>query len=240
MSLYKHIFFVFILDAPTGKPKIKPSHLSKNQNEEVKFKCQTDFVVNLNPKCKRYIWNKIENNDESFPRVIEGNSFLKLKMEEKHEGQYQCSCENDFGKTEMSHIAVLWFPNSTTSSMLQFHFDKEYSILYKIADRSNYSILETSISCLIIVWLHFIAVAPMEKDMTISGLPDLLEIGTTVELTCTVPRIKPEASKMFWIIKGQRIEGSVHTSLNQDVASLIQYNIMHYTYEYTSFILIKL
>ena len=69
----------------------------------------------------------------------------------------------------------------------------------------------------------------MEQDMTISGLPDILESGTTVELTCTVRRIKPEASEMFWIIDGQRIDGTIHTSLNQDIASLKQYNDMHYT-----------
>ena len=99
--------------------------MSKNLNEEVKFKCQTE--INLNPKCKRYIWNKIENNDGSFPRVIEGSNFLKLIMKEKHTGQYQCSCENDFGKTDTSEVAVLWFLNSTTASM--FNFDTKDPIL---------------------------------------------------------------------------------------------------------------
>ena len=72
--------------------------------------------------------------------------------------------------------------------------------------------------------LVYIAVVPMEEDMTISGLPDILESGTTVKLTCTVQRIRPEASEMFWIIDGRRIDGTIYTSLNQDIASLKQYN----------------
>ena len=60
--------------------------------------------------------------------------------------------------------------------------------------------------------------------MIISGLPDLLVSGTTVELNCSVPRIKPETSEMFWVIDGQRINGTIYTSLNQDAESLKQSN----------------
>ena len=63
--------------------------------------------------------------------------------------------------------------------------------------------------------------------MTISGLPDVLVSGTTVELTCYVSRIKPEASEMFWIIAGQRMNGTVYTSLHEDAASLKQSNTIH-------------
>ena len=108
------------VDAPTGKPIIKPSHLSRNSNEEVKFTCDTDFGVNSNPKCKTYIWNKVGNNVEPFPQIIKGKDFFKLIMEEKHEGKYQCTCENDFGRSEPSDVAVLWLLNNTSSSKLIF------------------------------------------------------------------------------------------------------------------------
>ena len=93
--------------------------------------------------------------------------------------------------------------------------------------------------CLKYLNLVYIAVVPMEEDMTISGLSDILESGTTVKLTCTVQRIRPEASEMFWIIDGRRIDETIHTSLNQDIASLKQYNTISrylfgvfYTIEY--------
>ena len=77
--------------------------------------------------------------------------------------------------------------------------------------------------------LFDISVIPLEENLTMSGVPDILESGTTAELTCTVRRIRPEASDMFWIIGGRRIDGSVHSSLNQNATSLKQYNIIYYS-----------
>ena len=108
----------YIVDAPVGKPRIHPSYLNKNHNEEVTFKCEIGSAVNGNPKCKKYIWNKVENNDDTFPRTIKDSNIMNLLFEGKHEGRYQCTCENDYGQSEISDMAALWSLNLTDASML--------------------------------------------------------------------------------------------------------------------------
>ena len=41
-------------------------------------------------------------------------------------------------------------------------------------------------------------VLPSEDQMFLQGLADGVEDGTTVELTCRIARIKPEAAFIFW------------------------------------------
>ena len=57
----------------------------------------------------------------------------------------------------------------------------------------------------LIVSLFHISVAPGKDDIDILGLPDAVESGTNVELTCIVQRIKPQASDMYWILNGRRL-----------------------------------
>ena len=51
-----------------------------------------------------------------------------------------------------------------------------------------------------------------------TGITDShVEVGTDLELTCTISRIRPEATEMYWMIGGQRDSGSdVRTDPNGD------------------------
>ena len=62
-----------------------------------------------------------------------------------------------------------------------------------------------------------VLVAPGKDDMEILGLPDAVEAGTKVELTCIVKRIKPLASDIHWILNGQRLSSiGIETKRNED------------------------
>ena len=37
---------------------------------------------------------------------------------------------------------------------------------------------------------------------------NFVEVGTDLELTCTISRIRPEATEMYWMIGDQRDNGS--------------------------------
>ena len=63
--------------------------------------------------------------------------------------------------------------------------------------------------------------------MAIEGLPDKVEAGTAIQLTCSIRRIKPEA-EMYWLINGQRFDGFVNITLNDDENSLTQNNTLKY------------
>ena len=40
--------------------------------------------------------------------------------------------------------------------------------------------------------------------------------GTRLELNCSVTRIKPEATDIYWTLGEQRYNGTVNTTLNND------------------------
>ena len=105
-----------------GKPKIIPNHVCVDENEEVKLKCGTNGLVNSNPHCKTFIWRMINNQDGSFPRVVQGSNWLQFRMEQKYEGKYECYCENDYGKSKVSDIAVIFLLNATSASKFQVKF----------------------------------------------------------------------------------------------------------------------
>ena len=45
-------------------------------------------------------------------------------------------------------------------------------------------------------------------NLTMSGITDNIEpVGTTLPLTCTINRIKPEIVEMHWTINGRRKNG---------------------------------
>ena len=45
---------------------------------------------------------------------------------------------------------------------------------------------------------------------------DYIEVGTDLDLTCTVSRIKPQAAEMYWVIDGVREDGSLTVTTNDD------------------------
>ena len=62
---------------------------------------------------------------------------------------------------------------------------------------------------------------------------------TTVELTCSVDRIKPSCAEMFWKINDERVNATVETKTNEDGKSLAQLIKMEYKYAHTTFFLAK-
>ena len=71
-------------------------------------------------------------------------------------------------------------------------------------------------------------VIPIKEDMTITGLPDVLESGTVVELTCTIDRIKPPSPEFYWTINGLRENGTMRTHSSNDGSALKQENVITY------------
>ena len=60
-------------------------------------------------------------------------------------------------------------------------------------------------------------VVPTKKDVSLTGMPEEVEPGTEVELTCSVNRIKPEVLKMVWNTTiGQRQDEKVTKVQNKD------------------------
>ena len=56
-----------------------------------------------------------------------------------------------------------------------------------------------------------------------------MEIGTSLNLLCTMNRTKPEAADMFWMINGRREDGSVVTQANED-GTFNQQNSIEYRF----------
>ena len=54
-----------------------------------------------------------------------------------------------------------------------------------------------------------------------------MEVGTTLTLSCTINRIKPEA-EIYWLINGRREKGSVAKEYNS--GGFKQINSLLYTY----------
>ena len=77
-----------------------------------------------------------------------------------------------------------------------------------------------------------IVVPAKKEDLSIEGIPeDIVEVGTTLTLTCTINRIKPEA-EIYWLINGRRENGSVPKEFNS--GGFKQINSLLYTYVYKS------
>ena len=64
------------------------------------------------------------------------------------------------------------------------------------------------------VWF---TVAPKLEDLSLTGIPDdYVEVGTDLELSCTIARMKPEAAQMYWVIGGLRENGLLTVNSNSD------------------------
>ena len=136
---------------------IEPSHLSKNKGEGVLLSCETDDLVDANPRCDRYIWDKINKNDHDDNRIIVSNKsrdsrWLNIFMSEKFEGKYRCKCANDFGESEFSDVAVLWLRNTTSASEL-FGVFQQYANVSHI--KSLYSVRFYKIKFFWELWSFF-------------------------------------------------------------------------------------
>ena len=81
---------------------------------------------------------------------------------------------------------------------------------------------------IILLLLSYSIVIPIKEDMRITGLPDVLESGTVVKLTCTINRIKPASPELYWTINGLRVNGTMSTDLNNDGSTLKQENVFTY------------
>ena len=65
--------------------------------------------------------------------------------------------------------------------------------------------------------------------MSLVGITDdHVEVGTDLNLRCTISRLKPEASQMYWMIGEHRENGSVVSTNNGD-STFSQLNILRYT-----------
>ena len=86
--------------------------------------------------------------------------------------------------------------------------------------------------CLIrvnLISLYF-PVYPGDREVTILGLEDLLENGATVEVTCSVLRIRPEAETIFWSMRGIGLgEGTTTTIQNTDGKTFYQESVISIT-----------
>ena len=63
-----------------------------------------------------------------------------------------------------------------------------------------------------------LSVSPKPEDLILTGISDdYVEVGTDLDLNCTINRIKPEATEMFWIVSERRENGSdEQTTSNSD------------------------
>ena len=61
-----------------------------------------------------------------------------------------------------------------------------------------------------------LSVSPKHEDLSLTGIPDdYVQVGTDLELTCTISRIKPEAVEMYWMI-GERRQNSTDEQTNSN------------------------
>ena len=55
------------------------------------------------------------------------------------------------------------------------------------------------------LYIFYFAVTPKKEDVLLAGITDdYIEVGTDLDLMCTISRIKPAAAEMYWVIGGQR------------------------------------
>ena len=63
-----------------------------------------------------------------------------------------------------------------------------------------------------------------------SGITDAIEeVGSTLPLSCTIDRIKPEAAEMYWTINGRRENGTLDSE-GPDAGGVFKQTV---TFDYT-------
>ena len=72
-----------------------------------------------------------------------------------------------------------------------------------------------------------ILVTPLEADLKIKSVRNKFD-EATVDVTCSVDRIKPSCAEMFWKINDEIVNAAVETKTNKDGNSLSQLIRMEY------------
>ena len=82
---------------------------------------------------------------------------------------------------------------------------------------------------LIYLSIHFLTVEPKDEDIILEGLPNPVQPYQEVELSCLVPRIKPEAEDILWgYTLGDVERGKVTTRRNADGETFLQFSVKRF------------
>ena len=71
-------------------------------------------------------------------------------------------------------------------------------------------------------------VEPIKDDVTIKG-PGTVRAGTQKDFICTISRIKPSVTDMYWMMNKERRNGSTTSRRNKDRKTFKQQNKLSYT-----------
>ena len=66
------------------------------------------------------------------------------------------------------------------------------------------------------------------EEVNITSEPQLIKPGLKTNLTCIVNRVRPEPSDMYWTLNGQRYNGTISSSLNEDGVTLSSINTIQF------------
>ena len=60
------------------------------------------------------------------------------------------------------------------------------------------------------------------------GISDeIVKVGTTLSLSCTINRIKPEEAEMYWMVNERKENGTITSTTNDD-GTFNQRNVLQY------------
>ena len=96
---------MYISDGPTGRPYLKPIKSYKQTDEKVVLTCNNP-IDDGNPDCDIYTWKRIEGSDGILLPV---SKILEFRMNESWEGNYTCTCGNNYNTSDVSNIAEVIF-----------------------------------------------------------------------------------------------------------------------------------
>ena len=91
----------YFLDGPSGHPYLEPIKSFKQMEEKVALTCNNP-IDNGNPDNDIYTWNRIEGGD---PIPLPPSNNLEFRMNESWEGNYTCTCGNNYSTSDVSNIA---------------------------------------------------------------------------------------------------------------------------------------
>ena len=78
--------------------------------------------------------------------------------------------------------------------------------------------------------MKFLSVLPGDREVSVEGLEDFVEEGATIDLTCRVLRIKPEAESLSWSMGRTSLgSGNVTTTQNADGKTFYQESVLRIT-----------